>query len=121
MAWLDFFTGSDTEETQATIDATDAALARENARDRNRYGDAWFAQVEQNRRAAYISDVNSEVHLAFGEGFEEGASNIRGAIGGTVNAVVTTPFRVIPWQLWIAGLLFAAWKLGLLDGLLRRR
>ena len=39
--------------------------------------------------------------------------------GGTINAVFKSVFGVIPWQLWLIGLIVGAWYLGLFNGLLK--
>ena len=48
-------------------------------------------------------DADAQVYEAFGEGLDEGASNVRGFIGDTVGAAVSTPFKLIPWWILLLG------------------
>jgi len=120
MAWLDIFTGVDSEQTQRDLDETDAKLRALEAdyqrRHRQTLDDEAIerrnAEFEAHMRAGHIENVENEVNDAFDEGLDEGAANIRGAIGDTINKVVVTPLSIIPWQVWVAGALYLAWQLG---------
>lgn len=52
-------------------------------------------------------NVTQEVNTAFGTGFQEGADNVRTTIGGTINGTVGQVFRLIPWQVWVLGIVAA--------------
>lgn len=109
MAWFGLdqvFLGVDLDAAQAQGDDLDARLAAENQRDlaSGRYDQATYDLAERNRLAGQTGDVKSQVHQAFGEGWNDGARNISGGIGGFINGVVSTAFRIIPWQLWLIGL-----------------
>lgn len=107
MAFLDFFTGVDSEQVQADLDRTDAALERLNKEKASRLAeqqgqeaaDKYYAEFQKHQDDSYIADVEQEVNNAFHEGLEEGADNIRGGIGKTVGAVLKAPFQLVPW--WI--------------------
>lgn len=116
------FYGVDIDEEQARADRLDAELAALNAQ---RLADAkWdreqFEAAERNRLRGATPDIEGDVRAAFQEGLDDGAGNIRGSIGGTINALVATPLKIIPWQLWLAGALYLAWRLGAFKGLLKR-
>jgi len=120
MAFLDFFTGIDSEEEQARQDKLDAALRAENEKDRAKYGEDWFAQASAHVDQGAIPDVAGEVDDAFWDGWNDGADNIRKGVGSTIDTVVGTPLKLIPWQLWVAGALYLGWQLGAFKGLLAK-
>jgi len=103
------FYGVDLDEAQQRENDLNNQLAAENqraaARYRSEYGDSfadeYLNQAEEHRTGGYISDVSGEVANAFDEGLSEGASNIRGAVGGTINRTVGSLLSTIPWQLWL--------------------
>lgn len=64
-------------------------------------------------------DPDAAIADSFEEGFYEGADNIRNFAGDTINTVVGTPLRLIPWQVWLAGAIYLGWRLGLFNGLLK--
>jgi hypothetical protein len=64
--------------------------------------------------AGYYED---QLQRDFELGLDEGAANIRGFVGGTINTVVGTPLKLIPWQLWLILGLWLAWQLGWLNKL----
>lgn len=73
----------------------------------------------QNERIAGVStnvilkDPKTSVAGGFQEGLAEGAANIRNTVGGGINALVRTGVGVIPWQVWVIGLVVAAgWLYG---------
>lgn len=115
------------DEEQANIDAGNAATeklralnAKKHADNPEVFDDAWLAETERNLADDYI-DAPREVEGAFWEGWNEGADKIRNGIGSTINTAVGTPFKLIPWQVWLALALWGAWKLGLLKSLLKNR
>ena len=121
MGWLSrTFYGVDLDEEQLRQDRLDAELAALNERKRAErpdiYSDDWYEEAENNRRASYISDVDGEVRDAFNTEVTERAANFRDFAGDAVNA----PFKLIPWQVWLAAAVFAAWKFGLFKGILKR-
>ena len=125
MGWLSrTFYGVDLDEEQLRQDRLDAELAALNERKRAErpdiYSDDWYEEAENNRRASFISDVDGEVRDAFNTEVTERAANFRDFAGDAVNAVVVSPFKLIPWQVWLAAAVFAAWKFGLFKGILKR-
>jgi len=44
----------------------------------------------------------------FGEGLQEGADNIRKTVGKTINGAVGLTWKLIPWQVWAAVLVYVA-------------
>jgi hypothetical protein len=108
MAWIHrVLYGVDSEEDQYRADQAEAALAAENLKDAERYGDAWFAQVTANAARGDLEDASGQVDAAFDEGLREGSAN--------VTAVIRKPFEIagtaagsvlkaFPWWLWLAGL-----------------
>jgi hypothetical protein len=119
MAFLDFFTGVDSEAEQARQDDLDAKIRAENERDRLKYGEDWFAQTERNLGNGAIADVEGEVDDAFWQGWGEGADNIRSVVGGTIDGDSGGLASAIPWQVWAAGAAFLAYKLGLFKSFLK--
>lgn len=73
--------------------------------------------------AAQLQDPNLSPWAGFQTGLDEGASNIKGVIGGTIEKTTGTFFKMIPWQLYAIGgviLLVYLWPL-LMPMLLARR
>ena len=117
MGWFDkLIYGVDLDEEQARQDNLDRQLAAQNQADLNNgtYDQETFDAAERNRRESYIGNVEAQVGEAFAEGWNEGASNIRNGTGSVVGTLISTPFKLIPWQLWLIGLLYLAWNFGLL-------
>lgn len=120
MAFLDIFTGIDSEAEQERSDRLDAELRALNERDRLKRGEDWFAQAQAHVDGGAINDVSGEVNDAFWEGWDEGADNIRNTVGGTINTVTGSAFSVIPWQLWLGAGLWLAWHFGLFKSFLKK-
>jgi hypothetical protein len=130
MSWLpDWLTGFDRDNYEAGQRA-DAALAALNAAKatqyQDTYGDAfaaeWLAETKRNQEISneQLTNPDAQITGAFWEGWNEGAEKIRNGIGDTVNTGVGSIFRLIPWQLWLAGAVYGAWRLGLFKGLLKK-
>ena len=90
---------------KAAIDA--AILYGEDWYGEDRYGPGWFkATVDNDARGAGIADGSGRtpdefIADGFEDGFNEGATSIRTGIGSAVSAVVLTPLKLIPWNLWL--------------------
>lgn len=107
MSWIQrVLYGVDLDEEQYRQNQLDAALAAENAKDREKYGDAWFEEVSANLEESRI-DVEAEVDREFEVGLQEGADN--------VTSVISKPFEIagkaagsvlsaFPWWIWMIGL-----------------
>lgn len=98
MAFLDFFTGEDSEEQQRILDETDRKLRELNAAKlaNGTYSREVYDQAERNLYDSRI-DVKQETNAAFVEGFQDGVTNVR----GTVGSVLAFPFRLIPPIGWV--------------------
>lgn len=116
MAFLDFFTGEDTEETQRSIDDANAKLAELNRKklEQGKWDQATYDDA-QRRLARDQINVEAEVNAAFKEGLDEGVDNVRGTIGD----ILAFPFRLIPPIGWILILGAAFFYFG--GGILLRR
>lgn len=123
MSWLpDWLTGFDSANYQAGIDADQRnAQITEDLRRKGMITDAEAAQSDQRYADSQAYDPHGAIDQAFGQGLDEGAANIRKGIGGAVNGIVGTPLKLIPWQLWLAGALYLAWRLGAFKNLLSKR
>jgi len=106
-----WFTGVDINAEQQKANTLDAELARinEEAYQRGHIDDSVYQQTRQHidQQTADSQDYAGQVGTAFGEGIQEGAANIRRGIGATINSIVGTAFRIVPWQLWVIGLVVA--------------
>jgi len=106
-----WFTGVDLNAEQAKANTLDAELARVNeaAYQRGHIDDATYQQTRQHidQQVADSQDYAGQVGTAFGEGIQEGADNIRRGIGGTINSIVGTALRIVPWQVWVIALVGA--------------
>jgi len=111
MAFLDWFTGIDSEDEQARSDKLDADLRALNESKRDQYGEDWFAQAQQHINDNAIPDVAGSIDDSFWEGWNEGAANIRSATGTGINKTAGTLFRILPWQVWLGLALYLAFLL----------
>lgn len=113
MAWLDFFTGSDTEADQAAMDRADAWNAARNKQlhDEGKMSDANYEIAVQHINEGHI-DVEAEVNGAFKEGLDEGYDNVTGAIKTTLAAPFKFAFASIPWHFYLVGGLVLFWYMG---------
>jgi hypothetical protein len=115
--------GVDLDEEQARGDRADAELAALNRRelDEGTWTQDIYDVAERQRLESLTGDVQAQVGDSFEQGWNEGADNIRNTVGSTINTVVGTPLKLIPWQLWLAGAVYLAFRLGLLNKLFQRR
>lgn len=122
MSWLpDWLTGFDRENYDAGVEADRKNRAiTEDLHNRQLISDKEYQDAVDNYDEAAAYNPDQEIGDAFNQGLDEGATNIRNAVGGTVNTLVGTPLKLIPWQLWLAGGLYLAWRLGAFSGLLKR-
>jgi len=120
MAFLDFFTGFDSEEEQARSDRLDAELRALNEKQREQRGEDWFQQAQGHIDDNRIDDVGGEVNDAFIIGWGEGVDNIRNGVGNTISGATGTIFGIVPWQLWIGAAIYLAFRFGAFNGLLKK-
>lgn len=103
---MGFFSAIFAPGEQERGDDLDAKLAEINARDYGPGGKYYtphiYSQSQRNLETSRTGNIDAEIQEAFGEGVDEGAANIRGTIGGTVNASAKL-FKIIPWQVWVIG------------------
>ena len=121
MSWLpNWLTGHDETAYQEGLEADrkNAAIT-EDLKRRGLITDADYQIAQEHYAAAAAYDPDAAIQDAFEEGWDEGADNIRNAVGSTINAVVGTPLKLIPWQLWLAAGIYLAFRLGLFDGVLK--
>ena len=114
MGWLDWYTGVDTEAERQRGAELDAKLAALQAGQRSRFTDTQWEQMQAHlaESQGYSVDPEGQVNAAFGEGLKEGYDKTTGAIRATVAAPFNFVFKSLPWQLYVAIALFAAWKFG---------
>lgn len=110
MGLLDRLFGTDEETARGR--QLDAALQAENERDRERYGENWYAQTQANlnrpatvdSQPAYNVDASAEVNQAFDDEWAAGVDRLGNA--------ATAPLRVVgdiggsilsklPWWVWV--------------------
>ena len=122
MSWISrILYGVDLDEEQARGTALDEQL-RQDAADSlasGRYDQAAYDQAMQHIDQGAITDVTGSVTDAFYQGMGEGAANIR----GTVGSAISSPFKLIPWQLWlvvIVGLFLYMGGGSMLKGVLKK-
>jgi len=122
MSWIpNWILGTDPDEDERRGRAADDANAALNKQmhDQGLLTDNEYAQARANIERGRINDAGAEIDQAFLEGLDDGADNVRGVFTGTINTVVGTPLKLIPWQVWLAGGLYLGWRLGFFDGLLK--
>ncbi len=106
MALLDWFTGIDSEEEQARGDNLDAQLKTLEHDYQRRHADQMTqkeievrnAEFDAHQRDGHIENVEQEVNDAFGDELDAQTAGFRGAVG----SAVSFPFKLIPWQIWVA-------------------
>lgn len=123
MNWPSWLVGgvdiSAEQQRSNELDAQLAALNQKALAD-GTYNQSTFDQAEFNRQRGQVADVNAEVSTAFGQGIQDGANNIRGAVG----SAVSFPFKLIPWQLWAVGAVALFFYMGgglWLKGILKKK
>lgn len=102
------------EDEQARSDELDRQRQALNASQREKRGEEWYQQTLANDAKSKL-DVDAELNKAFGEGIDEGVSNIRGTLGSIINL----PFKLIPWQAYVIGAVVLFFYFG--GGVLLRR
>ena len=138
MVLFDYFTGFDRANYEAGLEADRKRIAL-NAAQLERKRQAAADDEEELRildelEAAYarndaagagIADgtgrtPDESIGAAFVEGLADGRNNIRTGVGSTINELLKNTLGLVPWQLWVAGVLVALWHLGWLPKLLSR-
>lgn len=128
MGWLQkIFYGVDLDAEQARSDQLDAALRVQNEIDYGPGGpvynqiasergtaaaNAAYQQVTQRGAADDMPDIAGDVHGAFREGLHEGYENVTGGIRATLAAPFKFTWASLPWQLLLAGAIFAFFYFG---------
>lgn len=130
--WNPFSTDANNGKTSEQLDAELAALDAQRAAKKEAEAQ-WFddqgfnvlaTQAREEQAAwqeAHAANLERQaeaqnaqtVGQAFGEGWEDGVANVRGAVDGAVKWTLGSVFGALPWYLWLAGLVFLLWKLGL--------
>jgi len=103
---LDWISGVDTANIEAgkqaeqKLQALNQAKAARTGKPQPAIGSG---SVAGNRTLDELqTNPQTSVAGGFKEGLGEGAANIRGAVGGTINTVLGTGISLIPWQVWLA-------------------
>lgn len=110
-----------TGKSQAESDALDAKLAKLNADKyaRGEWNRDQYELAESHRAQGRIEALSSTVDAA-AQGAQEGLNNIADGISNTIDSTAQTTagffFKAIPWWVWLGGLAYVAFRLGLLDG-----
>lgn len=115
MSFLGFLIGEDLAAEQKRSDDLDRQLAEYEREYQKRHAQDMTAAELEKRQAIFekhqadgkVENVEAEVNEAFYEGLDEGATNIRNFIGGAIDTAGRSIFGIIPWQVWIAALVFA--------------
>ena len=110
--WTEFFAPGE-QERGAELDKR-IAEQQANLRERGIWNDAQYAAAVENTQGNQSSGYDTQIRTAFGEGVSEGADNIRGAVGDTINGVTGTVASLIPWQVWLAVAGWLVWKFKLI-------
>jgi hypothetical protein len=126
MSWfLDKLYGIDEEEKRAAeLDAANRDLLAKK-HDAGKITDAIYKESLKNYDKGGLDglggdgEFSDDIDQAFLDGLDEGAANERGIFSSTINTLIGTPLKLIPWQVWIAAGLYVGWRLGLFDGLLK--
>lgn len=57
----------------------------------------------------------------FAEGAKEGLANVQSTVKSTLANTVNFGAGLIPWQVWVLGALYVAFRMGLLDKIFKRK
>jgi hypothetical protein len=121
-SWVEkLFTGYSSEELQAESDRADRALAEQNqkAYERGAIDLPTYQETQDNIARGQIN-ASAEIGGAFNEGLKEGVDSVRVTIGD----VVTSPFKLIDWRLYLVGALVLFFYMGgaeFLKGILKKK
>ena len=119
--------GDSADAEQQRSDALNTKLQQQNDLDRVTYGDAWYREVEHNLdiQKAQDADVSGSIGEEFNKGFADAVKTDRQFFGDVANKTLGGILGVIPWQVWVLGLialaLFILNQTGGLERLLKRR
>lgn len=111
MGWLSsLFYGVDTDETQRTLDDTDAKIRALNEKRlaSGSWTQATYDQSMQQLNAGQI-DVNKQVSQAFTSEIKDRVGAAADGVNSGFNAVLSTVFRAVPWWVWLGAAAWFAW------------
>jgi hypothetical protein len=103
--WSKTFYGVDLDEEQQRSDQTNAALASLNQQAflSGKYDQKTYNEAERNRTVSYDTaggaNIAGDVSNTFWTSVDDNISSTRKGFG----AIISAPFRLIPWQLWVIG------------------
>jgi hypothetical protein len=83
--------------------------------------DKTSARLAQSSMDVLLENPDSSPWAGFKEGWKEGADNIQSGIKKTLAAPFNFTLGAIPWQVWLLVGGYIAWRMGLLDGIFRRK
>lgn len=100
-------------------------ILNEQARAEGRISDAEFNERTARQQNSAASTYDQQIGAEFIAGAEEGLARTQAAFKDTVSGAagfsLRAVFGFVPWWVWVAGALFLAFRLGLLDGMLKRK
>ena len=139
MALFDYFTGFDRENYEAGLEADRKRIAlnaAQLARRRDEAEDEYDLIIADELQAAYAKNdyagrgtgsggpnalnPDAEIGQAFLDGLKDGRDGIRKTLGQIINEFLKNTLGLVPWQLWVAGIVVALWYLGWIPKLLNR-
>lgn len=78
------------------------------------------ARAAETSMDALLTDPQSSPWAGFQEGLAEGKQNVQDTIKAGLSSPIQFGLGSIPWEIWALALAWGAWKLGLLDKLLKK-
>ena len=136
--WNPFSTEGNDGQTTAELDARGAAQDALRARQREdqardfedaglqaeadteRAASAAWQRAHKDNIATQDAALLETPGSAFAAEWYAGTERLAGAGTSAILATVKTVFKSIPWPVWIAAILYALWKLGLMDKLWKK-
>lgn len=83
----------------------------------------WAATNDRYKSGGFdtlLTNPDSSPWAGFQEGAVEGLANVQSGIKEAIRSPLRWSLGAIPWEVWVAVLLFAAWKTGILTRLAAR-
>lgn len=128
MGWFsELVTGVNLDAEKERARQLDGVVAQQNrsALERGVWTEEQYRQAEANRigNVTEADDYYNQVASDFAQGAVEGAERIttttRKGINTLTGGVLTTAWRALPWWVWLLGIGYVAWQLGLTKRIFR--
>jgi len=120
--WQNIIYGEDLDTLAVKDKAVDDRLKQLNQAEVDS-GNWTQEQLDESNKRFQTIDYNygEQVNETFAQGVKDQADSLRKGADSVISGTLLTTLRLVPIWVWIGLILFAAWKLGLLNGIFKRK